>query len=126
MSFRITYILLDDKKSRVFQGKLSKPFKLKTKGAKFFEYELDVKNGSRRIERHLLLSRHKDEDEILIVWWQNGSNKLCPWSSPSSSTKEFCNVMIYNVLPGNLDLVGFGSIVNDILKVSINIISFTA
>lgn len=121
--FRLTYILLDDKKSRVFQAKPSKSFKLKTKGVKILEYELDAKSSLRRVERHLLLSKNKVDDELLIVWWQNGSTKLCPWTSPSSSTKEFCNIMIYNVLRDSLDLVGFASITNDILKVSRRLIS---
>uniref|UniRef100_T1JX53 Uncharacterized protein n=1 Tax=Tetranychus urticae TaxID=32264 RepID=T1JX53_TETUR len=115
---RITCILLDDgKRNKSWTSRKRKLFKLKSQNVKIIEHELDI-NCGRRAERHLLKSEIKNDDEdLLLVWWQNGSNTICPWSSPITSNKDFCNILIYNIIHNSFDLVGYASILNDILKI---------
>ena len=119
INYRITCLLLDDKKrSRGWISRKRKLFKLKSQNVKIIEHELDI-NCGRRVERHLLKSEIKNDDEdLLLVWWQNGSNTVCPWSSPITSSRDFCNILIYNLIRDSFDLIGYASILNDILKVN--------
>lgn len=100
-------------------SKFKKSFKLNSRNVKVLEFDLELNCGVRRVEQHLILDKYPNEEETLLcVWWQNGSNTLCPWSSPLTSSRDLANVFIYNIFQDSLELVGFQSIPTDILKIS--------
>ncbi|XP_074595303.1 WD repeat-containing and planar cell polarity effector protein fritz [Brevipalpus obovatus] len=119
ISAKLICILIDDKKHRNFGTTKSKQFKLKFKDVTILEHDLSIKYAPRQVQRHLILNRNKTSDEeLLLVWWQNSLNTPCPWSSSIDGSKEFCNIIIYDVSRDALELCGYGWIMNEILEIN--------
>ncbi|RWS06942.1 WD repeat-containing and planar cell polarity effector protein fritz-like isoform X1 [Dinothrombium tinctorium] len=106
----------DPKITAIFTSadKAYKTFKLKRR-TQFQLNEFDIScNSPRRVERHIVLNA---DQSLFLVWWQNGSNLISPWSAPDSSHSDLLNLFVYDYIDFKFNLISFASIINDILKV---------